>query len=204
MISKRLQIIGDLVPTNSRVIDVGADHGELEKYISSKVNYVLAIENKVGPYNILLKAVSNLENVKTSLSDGLSKLDETIDTIVIAGMGGNLIKKIISKKESKLTNVKQIIVDAHKDIELVRRYLSSIGFRINKEVLVDENNHYYFVMSFVKGTNDYSDLEYEFGRVINNDLFKEYLKKEIERLEDIYLKSNDENIKHKIERIRSL
>lgn len=204
MISKRLQIIGDLVPTNSRVIDVGADHGELEKYISSKVNYVLAVENKVGPYNILLKAVSNLENVKTSLSDGLSKLDETIDTIVIAGMGGNLIKKIISKKENELTNVKQIIVDAHKDIELVRRYISSIGFRINKEVLVDENNHYYFVMSFVKGVNDYSDLEYEFGRVTNNDLFREYLKKEAQRLEDIYSKSNDENIKHKIERIRNL
>ena len=59
-------------------------------------------------------------------------------------------------------------------------------------------------MSFVKGTNDYSDLEYEFGRVTNNDLFREYLKKEIQRLEDIYSKSKDENIKHKIERIRSL
>lgn len=204
MISKRLMTIGDLLTAKSNVIDVGADHGELERYISSKVNKIVAIENKIGPYQILKNATKDLDNVTTYLSDGLTKIDETIDTVVIAGMGGHLINSILEKSKNKLDNVTQIVIDAHKDYEIVRRYICSLGFKIDKEILIYENKKYYFVINFLRGNNDYNSLEYEFGRIQNSDLFTIYKKKEIDRLTKIYSLNKDENVLAKIERMKKI
>ena len=204
MTSKRLKQIGDLVNDGAVVYDVGADHGELERYISPRVKKVIAIENKVGPYNILLNATKEYENVYPFLADGLAKLTSEVDTLIIAGMGGLLINSILEKNVDGLTSVNNIIVDAHKDIEEVRRYVSSFGYKIDKEILLKEKSHYYIVIKFIKGVSDYNELEYEFGRLLKDDLYKEYLADELDRLNDIYSKSNDEKIRSKIERMKSL
>ena len=204
-ISKRLQIIGDLVLPNSSVYDVGADHGQLEQYIASKVNKVVAVENKKGPFEILQKSTKNILNCETLLCNGLEKLCIDNDVIVVAGMGGSLIVDILSQSKDKLQNIKQIIVDAHRDIPLVRTEVSKLGFYINKEVIVKEKDRYYFVISFLKGHKVYSDEEIEFGvRITNDPLFNEYREYEINRLMGIYSKSKDDEIIHRIERIKSL
>ena len=175
-ISDRLKTVASLIKEHANVADVGADHGLLEKYLldNDKVDYILAIENKDGPFSILK---NNLEDydVELSLSDGISKINDKVDTIVIAGMGGILISNILTSHKEKLSNIKQIVVDAHRDIELVRRNVTELGFYIEKEVIVYENEEYYFVISFLKGSRKYSESEYEWGYKIKEDpLFEKY------------------------------
>lgn len=213
-ISKRLLTIASMVRKHSHVIDVGADHGLLEKYLldNNVVDSILAVENKKGPFEILRNSLINYD-AKVSLSDGLDEMTSDIDTIVIAGMGGNLIVDILTKDVSKLNGVQQIIVDAHRDANLVRRTIINLGFRIEKEQIVFENNKYYFIISFTKGDAIYKEVEIEFGYEIKNDpLFQEFKSKEIERLKKNLIfkgdskKSNDEliRIKKRLERLESL
>ena len=204
-ISKRLQVIGDLIPKNSSVYDVGADHGQLEKYVANKVSKIVAVENKIGPFEILQKSTKNILNCETLLCNGLEKLCSDNNVIVIAGMGGNLIVDIVNKGSKKLANIDQIVVDAHRDIPLVREEISKLGFYIKKEIIVKENNRFYFVINFLKGNKTYSDNEIEFGVNITKDpLFNEFKEYEVNRLNEIYSKSKDSQILNKIERIKAL
>lgn len=183
-ISDRLVKIASSIRKDAKVADVGADHGLLEKYLidNGVTNSIFAIENKRGPYEILKNNLKDYD-VTLSLSDGLEMLPDSCDTVVIAGMGGNLIIDILKKDVSKLENVNQIIVDAHKDIELVRREITKLGYKIDKENIVIENSIYYFVISFIKGLGVYDESVYEWGYQITKDpLFEQFRNKEIERL----------------------
>ena len=183
-ISNRLKVIASFIKDNSNVIDVGADHGLLEIYLieQKKVNSLFAVENKVGPYSILKNNLKDY-NVTLSLSDGISEMPEYVDTVVIAGMGGILISDILKAHKEKLTNVKQIVVDAHRDNRLVRETITNLGYYIEKEQIVFENNKYYFVISFLKGHKDYSEDELEWGYKTNKDpLFKDYKEHELNTL----------------------
>lgn len=175
-ISQRLVTIGLFVHENSNVFDVGADHGLLEKYLieNKKVKTIVAVENKRGPFTILKNNLKDYD-VNCILSDGIKDLDEKSDTLVIAGMGGLLIDKIIKTHLDKLKNIKQIVIDAHRDQEIVRKTIVSLGFVIEKERLLKESNIYYNIISFIKGDAEYSQVEYEFGVDVKNDpLFKDY------------------------------
>lgn len=201
MISLRLHIIASLVKGRN-IIDVGADHGELEILLSAKVDSLKAIENKPGPYKTLKEAVKDLENVTPLYSDGLDDIDDSIDTIIIAGMGGHLINDILKKNFHRLDNVKQIVVDPHRDSYEVRKYLVNNGYKIEKEVIVKENNIYYFIISFEKGKENYSPEELEFGYKTNLDpLWEDYKRFEQNRLEELFTKSRSNDI---LERLRRL
>lgn len=211
-ISDRLLAIANMIHPNANVIDVGADHGYLEKYLleSGKVQSIFAVENKKGPFKTLKDNLKGYD-VQLSLSDGLDEMPSYVDTIVLAGMGGNLIVDILSKDPNKLTNIKQIVVDAHRDAELVRRKITALGYRIEKEKIVYENKIYYFIISFVKGMSAYKDIELEWGYNVNNDpLFSEFKAKELQRLSinlihqkkaKILKPSAIENLELKIERL---
>ena len=183
-ISDRLKTIADFIKDEASVIDVGADHGLLEIYLTeqNKTKYLLAIENKSGPFSILKNNLKDYD-VDLSLSDGIEKLPDNVDTVVIAGMGGILITNILKAHPDKLTNVKQIVIDAHRDQELVRREITNLGYMIEKEKIIYENGTYYFVISFIKGHKEYSLSEYEWGYKIKDDpLFAQFRKDELETL----------------------
>lgn len=151
-ISKRLKTICDLLLANKGVADVGADHGLVEKYLLDHelTPYIIAIENKIGPYTILKNALESYSNVRVSLSDGIEDIDEKVDVIIIAGMGGINIVNILNKNKEKLVNIKQIIVDSHRDEALVKETLKELGFEINKEVPLEDAKKHYNIISFLK------------------------------------------------------
>ena len=214
-ISDRLKTIADFLKEDMNVADVGADHGLLEIYLiqEEKAKSLFAIENKDGPFSILKNNLKDYD-VTLSLSDGIEAIPNEIDAVVIAGMGGILITNILNAHPEKLTNVKQIVVDAHRDIELVRREVTKLGYYIEKEKIVYENDIYYFVISFLKGHKEYSEIEYEWGYNIKDDpLFESYREHELKTLTMNLLrfrsseKSSIEAINEKeakIERLRNL
>ena len=90
-----------MVPTGSILCDVGCDHAYLPIYlIREKIcPQVIAMDVKEEPCR---RAAANVEQAGLSdrillrRSDGLSALKEgETDTVVLAGMGGALMRKIL-------------------------------------------------------------------------------------------------------------
>lgn len=195
LIPLRIKAIGDLIESHDIVADIGADHGLLELYLVGKYEYVhiTAIENKVGPFEILKTNLKGLDNIKLSLSDGLDEVSKDVDTLVLAGMGGINIRNIISRNEAKLKSIKKIVIDAHRDISLARKYIVSLGYEIKSEQIVYEKGKFYVVSEFIRNKLvKYTDDELEFGYKLYNDKlwpkFRDYLieknNKTIEKIKD--------------------
>ena len=77
-ISKRLNTIADMIEPNSRVIDVGCDHGLLSIYLDLEKN-CSCLASDVNS-NALESAKSNIvkynsKNVETYLTDGIDNID---------------------------------------------------------------------------------------------------------------------------------
>ena len=205
-LSQRLLTIASFVKQGAVVADIGADHGLLSIYlVQNKIaKKVFAVENKQGPFSILEKNTKKYPEITVSLSDGISAIPEDVDTVVIAGMGGILISDILRKNEEKLKGVKSIIVDAHRDLRLIRETLQNLGYEFEKEVLVKEGV-FYNVMSVKKGQAKLDPVDLEFGYQIKKDpLFKEYKAHLLNQFEQNYEKNNSLELRLKIERLRQL
>ncbi len=151
MLSKRLAKILDFIEETDKVADIGTDHGYLLEscLLDKHVKFVQGIENKKGPYE---RAFSNLskyiaENVAIlSLSDGLTKLDPSINTVVIAGMGGELISKILENDLEKAKKLDKLLLEANSRTFELRQFLSNNHFEIIDEALVYEHSKYYEII----------------------------------------------------------
>lgn len=189
-LSKRLQALYDMVPEGVAA-DVGSDHGKLiiSLYENGVISHGYAIENKKGPYDRLVKEITNhglLNNVVPMLSDGISDLPNDVDTVIIAGMGGMNIIKILQAHPSKLKNVKTIVVDAHNAIPEMRRAVCKMGYIIADEDMVHEDDIYYEIIKFIRGECAYlDDPDFEFGPKLRNEKSALFKAKYRERLLEI-------------------
>jgi len=150
-LSKRLSLIASFVNEGSRVCDVGTDHGYLPAflYLSGKCKSVVATDINQKP----LKAASanikrfGAEGVKLVLCDGLAEVEkENIDTVIIAGMGGEVISGIIDRAPFLRDKTVMLILQPTTAAKQLRKYLAKNGFTVEREVAVAENNKIYSVM----------------------------------------------------------
>lgn len=184
-LSKRLKSIADFVLDDQNthgVIDVGCDHALLDIYLleNKSTLKVIASDVKEGP---LKRARENiykyglLDKIKLYLSDGLSFMEEDIDTIVISGMGADTIVDIFQRGKEQITNVKKIIISSNGKYPKVRESISKLGFKIDKEKIVLEDGKYYIIIKFIKGEECYSSKELYFGPYLlqnKNEMFSKY------------------------------
>lgn len=183
-ISKRLKTVAGEVK-HSTVADIGTDHGYVPIYLVKNKLVVRAIACDInkGP---LLKAKENIEanclsgKIETRLGSGLTRIvvDE-VESAVIAGMGGMLTIEILKESSEVVQSLKQLVLQPQLDIDSVRRYIHSIGFRIeNEEMLIDEGK-YYTVINAVRGEDEsYNPCQYMFGKINldkKSDVLKKYL-----------------------------
>lgn len=199
-ISNRLKTIGDFTINNSKIVDVGCDHGLLSIYIVKKHNKVKIIASDINqkPLDSAIENIKkyNLEKqIKTRISDGLKNINiNEFDTIIISGLGGNKIVEILSDDINKTKNADRIIIQANNNIQNIRRFLTKNNYIIKDEKLVEENNIISTIILFVKNSTNvkYSKEEILFGPILissNNILMKkqlmQILKKEKHILEKI-------------------
>lgn len=197
VVSSRIKTIGDFIESGDVLVDVGADHGLLELYLLAKYQdiTITAVENKIGPYKILEKSLKGLKNIRLSLSDGIASVNKDTKTVVIAGMGGLNIKKILNDHPDKVKKLQKIVIDAHRDIEVARRTIVNYGFEINREKIVFEQDKFYVVSEFLKAQNvpQYDDDILQIGYELENDelwpKYRDYLidvnNKTIEKIKDL-------------------
>lgn len=150
MKSKRLQAIANFIHHGDIVADIGSDHALLPLWLVKQGhNYVFANENKKDSYARLVSELASSADghkVEASLSDGIEKLPEQINTVVIAGMGGQLIIDILGEHSDKLTNVTKLILAPQGNEGDLRKMISFIGYQIVDEEVVEENGKFYEII----------------------------------------------------------
>ena len=156
-LSDRLQAVASMVTENSRLADVGTDHGYIPIYLCEmgKIPSAIAMDVKKGP---LLRAKMNIERyhmqekIRIRLSDGVLKLNpDEADSVVIAGMGGTLVMKILEEGKKVLVDVKELVLQPQSDIDKVRKYLYENDYVITAEKMVCEEEKYYPMMHVQHG-----------------------------------------------------
>lgn len=148
-ISKRLQTVAGMVTRGNKVADIGCDHAYISCYLidNNISNRVIAMDINQGPIerakeNIIRFGYS--EKIEIRKSDGLKKLKkDEVDSVVIAGMGGALIIKILSDRMDIVNNVRELILQPQSEIHKVRKKLEEFGFLIVQENMVKEDGKYY-------------------------------------------------------------
>lgn len=187
-LSKRLQAVANLVTPGKRLADIGTDHGYVPiwLYEQGRIPSALAMDLREGP---LQRAKEHIrmhgldEKIKTRLSDGLEKLlPGEADSIVIAGMGGMLVVKILTQGQAVLDSIQELILQPQSDLDAVREYLHRTGFVIVQEEMVFEEGKYYPMMKAVHGENtDDRKIWFLYGRLLlenRHPVLKSYLQKE--------------------------
>ncbi len=189
-LSIRLKTIASLVPFDTRVCDIGTDHGYLPIYLRLQglAKSVIAADLNQKPLITAQKNIEKLgaDGITLRLCDGLSGIDrQEVDTIIIAGIGGNVISGIIERchwaKDENLTFILQPTTSS----EVLREFLCNNGFEILSETVVFENQKLYSVL-VVKFTN-HKDIFpcgfYYIGKIApTTDNGANYIKKQQKRL----------------------
>lgn len=192
-LSQRLIKIEELIPNCSCLADVGTDHAYIPILAVSngKCHKAIATDINKGPVNKAAKNISEhlMEKIiQTRLGPGLSVLKEgEADTIVIAGMGGNMISDILSQDMRKAKAAKTLILQPMTHQDVLRETLRSLGFKIIDEELVREDRRYYQIIKASSGNGDAyrNKAEYMLGLKLiekKHPLLKEYINYHKEQL----------------------
>ena len=133
-LSLRLSAVAGLVTRGNRLVDVGCDHGYLPVYLYQNqiIPKAIAMDVRKGPLSRAQEHIAQYglgEYIETRLSDGLAALKEGEgDTLVIAGMGGPLMERILTDGEKVRESFLEMILQPQSDIPHFRRFLSQIGW----------------------------------------------------------------------------
>ncbi len=190
-LDNRLKQCAEFVSGKGCAVDVGTDHAYLAVHLISSgiCKKVIACDLREGPLqsakeHILVEGLQN--KIKTALSDGLDNIPpDGVSDIIIAGMGGELIAKIISRAEWIKKNKVNLILQPMTKANDLRKFLFENGFKIKCEKAVRSESFIYSVIDaeYSEISDDYEDYEiYTGGLDFHNELDREYLKIQANRL----------------------
>lgn len=174
----------------SRVIDVGCDHGKLGVALlecgRAKECVFLDISTDSLEKARTLSTKYGYQDRSTFIvADGADYNWQDDDLIVVAGMGGNEIVKVLT---SKSVPVGSVFVP-HQDANVLREFFNSRDITVSKDYVVKSKDKYYDILVVGKGEK-FSDNEIFVGK---NAPFSEYYESRIEeRLKKIskYISGN--------------
>ncbi len=151
-LSKRLEAVCRLIPRTRVLGDIGCDHGyiSVSAVEAGMAERAIATDINEGP---LERAAINIaeahlaDRIETRLSDGLAALAPfECDTIVIAGMGGPLMRRIIEEGRDKIAADTYLVLQPQSDIPAFRKWLREGGSHFEAEDIVLEDGKFYPMM----------------------------------------------------------
>ncbi len=162
-LSRRLDAIAGYIPHGSTVADIGTDHLQLPVYLinSGICRSVIAGELNQLPYRQAenLAAFHKLTGkIQVRLGDGLKVLSpDEAEVVVIAGIGGGAILKMLSDSPDALKTVQRLILQPMTGAGYLRLWLVQNGWRISDETLVEEKGRLYCVILAEHGRESAQD-----------------------------------------------
>lgn len=214
-LSKRLSWIIEKVNNVDTIMDVGTDHGYIPIYLikNNMAKKIIASDINKEPLkkakiNAALDGVS--DKIDLRLGGGLRPLkNKEAQAVIIAGMGGNLIRDILENDLDKVKNLDYLILQPAQNPEVLREYLYKNDYEIlDEDICLDENKYYELLkVKFKKG--DYISLEnifYEISPFMLNKklpLLKSYIESKIEKNKKV-IEFITDNTEHAIQRKNEL
>lgn len=151
-LDKRLSLCASFVREGVKIADIGTDHAYLPIWLvmNEKVEKALACDINEGPLNSGKADVMryNLsDRITLRLSDGLKNVSENeADDIIIAGMGGELIVKILTECSFSKNKDKRFILQPMTKCEVLIKWLYENGFEIIAQKACECDKKHYTVM----------------------------------------------------------
>ncbi len=150
-LSERMKTVAGMVTHGSRLADVGCDHAFIPIRLCQEgsIPSAIALDIKNGPLERAREHVASYaleDRIETRRSDGLENLGEDeADTVLIAGMGGLLMKRILTEHAIP-DSVSELVLQPQSEIGEVRRCVRELGFSVADEDMVLEDGKFYPVM----------------------------------------------------------
>ena len=197
-LSRRLETIISLVEPGETIADIGTDHGYVPIALVRRgiCRKGLAMDVGTGPLERArehIHAHSMEKIIETRLSDGLHKLSPgEADRIVIAGMGGPLMQRILEEGEAAARAAGQLVLSPQSGIREFRRFLNTHHYHIKEEAMLREDDKDYVILNVCDGeTEDYDESEYTYGKRIREEdipVKMDFLNREIRLRESLILR----------------
>lgn len=149
----RLSLCAEMTREGSRLADIGTDHGYLPVALclSGRIPSALACDINPLPLQSAQENIAKYQlsdRIKTRLSDGLHELrPDEADDIVIAGMGGELIRDILAAAPWIRNSAKNLVLQPMTHHEDLVRWLYENGFAIRRQQAVLDEGKYYTVIA---------------------------------------------------------
>ena len=141
-----------MVTPGSILADIGTDHGYVPISLvqRKKIKKAIAMDVNKGPLKRAEEHIREAqleEYIETRLSDGVKKLEVgEVNSILIAGMGGDLVIRIIKNGMEVCRSVDELILQPQSELGKVRKFLRENNFEIIDEDMVIEDGKYYPMM----------------------------------------------------------
>ena len=191
--NKRLELIASILPHGRGFADVGTDHGYLPVYMAQHgySGKIIASDINEGPLSTAVASARQAgvgDRICFRLCDGLDGCgSEELDTVVIAGMGGDTICGILDRADWVMSHDILLILQPMTKAEVLRYWLTNNDFAICGEWLIEENGEIYQILSARFGARTpLSDAELFTGKyelAVGNALFPVQLAALIKRFE---------------------
>ena len=206
-LSDRLKAVAEMITPGLPVADIGCDHAYLPIYLirEDRAPYVIACDVSAGP---IMRAQENVEDVDLGeridvrQGDGLSVISPgEVKAVVLAGMGGKLMMRILEEGADALEGVSELIMEPQSEVAAVRHFLQDNGFRIISENMISEEGKFYPVIKAVPGSMDWDkEIYFRYGKILlreENPVLHEFLLVERKYCSDLLKElSENEDIPH--------
>ena len=193
----RIESIYSLIDENDKVVDVGCDQAKLSIMLAKRNQKSIASdisEKVIDRASKTIKELSLDNLIDLRVSNGLDNIKESeVDTLVLSGMGTHTILDILNNTNIKF---KKIITISNNYHDILRVKMNDLGYKINKELIIKENNKYYNLIEFTIGNNNLSKEEELIGlNHIDKTMYNEYLNYLLDKYLNIQKQSKNQNKK---------
>ena len=159
-LTPRLRLLADRVHPGAKLADVGTDHAYLPVWLWPVTGvwhlyYAIASDLREGPLERakLTGRTYGASHIDYRLCAGLDDIrPQEVDTIVVAGMGGETIASILEAAPWTADGAHTLLLQPMTHAELLRSFLCDHGYAITWEALVRDRGTIYPVMEVSRGT----------------------------------------------------
>lgn len=151
VLDRRLSTVASLVTPGCVPADIGTDHAYLPCHLilTGRVSRAVASDVAPGPLENARRTVERLgltDAVRCVLSDGTKRIPpDAYDTLICAGMGGELIRDIL--RDTASLETKRLVLQPMTHSEDLRRFLCERGFSVVSETAVLDGRRCYIAFS---------------------------------------------------------
>ena len=216
MLSKRLLTAVGMITKGNIVADVGCDHAYTSIYLCKEniASKVIAMDVNRGPLARAREHIVEaglIDNISLRLSDGLEKLSPNeVDSVLLCGMGGLLMIKILSDYPEITKTVKEFVLQPQSEVAQVRHFLHKEGYEIEKEHILKEDGKFYVMMRAVpkEQVQPYEEeCHYLYGKLLieeKNEILKEFLQREYRLKKEVWESLQGKDTENAIARKKAL